>query len=246
MDFGSVGVIVQARMGSSRLPGKVLKDCHGKPILGWVLDRLAMVDPNISIVVATSDLPADDAIEEFCRKRSVSFVRGSETDVLSRFILAAQKLSRPVLVRVTADCPLIDPEVVRNCLLRFFQSPSRADYLSNVIQRTYPRGLDVEVFTADALFKADKEAKSSGEREHVTPFIYRHPEIFRIDSVAGEKDFSHHRWTLDTAEDFELISKLIGAGLKTGAHFGLKELIEISSKNPEWEKINLSVEQKAH
>ena len=224
-------------MGSTRLPGKVLKDIAGRPMLSYQMERLRRVKRAERIVVATTDQPADDAVERFCQKEKIACVRGSEHDVLARYHLAIERFPADVVVRITADCPLIDPAIVDEAIAAY-----EPDYVSNMLETTYPYGMAVEVFSAQALREAHREAKDPAEREHVTPFIYRHPERYRLRSLTMAPNLSHHRWTVDTPEDFELVSRL----LKTlKPHFTLQDVLAVLDKHPDWCAINAHVEQKA-
>lgn len=224
-------------MGSSRLPGKVLKDIAGRPMLSYQMERLRRVKRAERIVVATTDQPADDAVERFCQKEKIACVRGSEHDVLARYHLAIERFPADVVVRITADCPLIDPAIVDEAIAAY-----EPDYVSNMLETTYPYGMAVEVFSAQALREAHREAKDPAEREHVTPFIYRHPERYRLRSLTMAPNLSHHRWTVDTPEDFELVSRL----LKTlKPHFTLQDVLAVLDEHPDWCAINAHVEQKA-
>ena len=191
--------IVQARMGSTRLPGKVLMTIGPMSVLELLVRRLRQSRLD-QIVVATSDLALDDAIVEAAGRLSVPIVRGPEHDVLARFLRAVEEHPATEVIRVTADCPLIDPQVVDRALARY--RSSGADYCSNTLIRTFPDGLDVEVVSASALREAGGEASDPAEREHVTPFIYRRPRRFRIAQITSDDPrLGRERWTLDTADD---------------------------------------------
>ena len=224
-------------MGSTRLPGKVLKDIAGRPMLSYQMERLRRVKRAERIVVATTDQPADDAVERFCQKEKIACVRGSEHDVLARYHLAIERFPADVVVRITADCPLIDPAIVDEAIAAY-----EPDYVSNMLEITYPYGMAVEVFSAQALREAHREAKDPAEREHVTPFIWRRPQRYRLKSLTMAPNLSHHRWTVDTPEDLELVSRL----LKTlKPHFTLQDVLAILDEHPDWCAINAHVEQKA-
>lgn len=233
----STAIVVQARMGSTRLPGKVLKDIAGRPMLSYQMERLRRVKRAERIVVATTDQPADDAVERFCQKEKIACVRGSEHDVLARYHLAIERFPADVVVRITADCPLIDPAIVDEAIAAY-----EPDYVSNMLETTYPYGMAVEVFSAQALREAHREAKDPAEREHVTPFIWRRPQRYRLKSLTMTPNLSHHRWTVDTPEDFELVSRL----LKTlKPHFTLQDVLAVLDQHPDWCAINAHIEQKA-
>ncbi|MCU0701920.1 MAG: glycosyltransferase family protein [Myxococcaceae bacterium] len=201
-----VVAVIQARLKSTRLPAKVLLDLGGVTALERCVRRVRRFRNVAEVVIATSDTPGDEIIERVGERLGLRVVRGSETDVLSRYVLAAERTDAEVVVRVTSDCPLIDPDVSSLVIERFLEDP-RADYASNVMERRLPRGLDTEVFSAMALLRANRNATELTEREHVTAHIYRRPEVFRCLSVVGHigEDHSRHRWTLDTVEDYRFL-----------------------------------------
>lgn len=202
-------VIIQARMSSTRLPGKVLMDLLGQPMLARQLRRVRECRELNELVVATTDQSVDDAIADLCIREGVQYFRGSENDVVSRYVGAAQLVKADVVVRMTADCPLIDPQVTDRVVTELTSGVPACDYASNVIQRTYPRGLDVEAFTMDALLRVHRLATSAGAREHVTLFIYsERRDLFRCRSITDEVDNSDLRWTVDTMEDLQLMRLL--------------------------------------
>ncbi len=240
-----VCVIIQARMGSKRLPGKVLKEVLGKPLLGYQCERLARSKRADEIIIATTTALADEAIVEFCRKNSLFCFRGSEEDVLDRFYSAALRQRAEVVVRVTGDCPLIDPEVVDRVIRFYLENVSKFDYVSNVLERTYPRGMDCEVFGAQTLAEVHREARLSPEREHVTRFIYTHPERYRLGSVTFScGNESRHRWTVDTPEDFELIRKILTQLYPANPVFTLRDVLGLLERHPDWENLNAHIQQK--
>ena len=198
----TITVIVQARMGSSRLPGKVLRPLAGRPMLALMLERLAGVQSG-PVVVATSDRDLDTPIATLTHELGVPCIRGSETDVLGRLSLAAHIHRADHIVRLTADCPLTDPHLVDEVVATHLAA--QADYTSNTLLRTFPDGLDVEVMRTSALADAAAHAHDAAEREHVTPFIYRDPARFRLAAHLGPQDLEDERWTVDTADDFEFI-----------------------------------------
>jgi len=195
--------IIQARMGSTRLPGKVLKDVGGQSVLARVVRRAGRATLLDDVAVATSILSEDDVIAEDCIRLGVHCFRGDQADVLDRYYRAAQFCRADVVVRITADCPLIDPELADNTIDEFIEQ--RPDYASNSLVPTYPSGLSVEVFTLVALQRAWREATQSYQRAHVTPYLYENPQLFSILSLTAEADYSRYRWTLDTEEDLETI-----------------------------------------
>lgn len=238
-----VSIFVQARMGSTRLPGKVLKTVLGRPLLAYQMERLHCVRHADDIIVATTTSAADQAIVDTCRDFDWPYFRGSEEDVLDRFYRAARHFKSHIIVRVTADCPLIDPEVIEEVIQRFTTS-NDFDYVSNTIERTFPRGLDVEVFSFAALEKAYLEAKHPHEREHVTPYIYRHPEKFKLTQVTLEEDLSDCRWTIDTEEDFLMVENVIKNLYPHIPGFAMRDIFSYLIENPDVVALNAHIEQK--
>jgi len=198
--------VLQARTGSTRLPGKVLQDLGGRPLLRFMLDRLGDLHVD-ELVVATSTLDRDDAVAEIAHAAGRPVVRGSEHDVLDRFAAALAVHPADHVVRLTADCPLADPVLIEAVLSRHVDRA--ADYTSNVFPRTFPRGLDCEVMSATALRTAHAEATEASEREHVTPFLYRRPERFRLANMRNDLALGREGWTVDTAEDLEFVRRLV-------------------------------------
>lgn len=231
-------------MGSTRLPEKVLIDVCGKPVLWHMLNRLRFSDKISDIVLAIPDSAHDDRLEDFAKEFGFQCFRGSEEDVLSRYYEAAVRFGADVVVRLTADCPLVDPRVTERVVKEHLNSG--ADYTSNIIKRTYPRGLDTEVFNYDVLEKANKEAKQDYEREHVTPYIYRHPEIFKLKSVeaSGKLRRPDLRLTVDTEEDLRLIREIFKRLYRDGQIFYTDDIIDLLDKHSELRAINMHVEQK--
>lgn len=225
--------IVQARMTSSRLPGKVLADICGKPMLQRVIERARRVERLDAILVATTVNASDDPVVELCNRLGVKAFRGDERDALERYGEAAAFAAAVAVLRLTGDCPMIDPGVIDKAIAMFEEGTW--DYVSNCNVRTYPDGLDAEVFTRAALDEAVREARHSFLREHVTPYIRgSHPEYgrgpFRIGQVTFEADFSHLRWTVDTAEDLERIRCLV-AGLPE--NFTWLQALAAATRQPE-------------
>lgn len=233
-------------MGSTRLPGKVLKDLEGETMLARVVQRLSRSKLIDEVLIATTDRAADDAIVEECRRCAVQVFRGDENDVLDRYFRAAQLARAEVVVRITSDCPLIDPGVTDKTIAAFLnpQGQETPDYASNCIVRTYPRGLDTEVMTAQALERCWRAANQPYERTHVTPYIYEHPGEFKILSVTGEKDFSKHRWTVDTREDLEFV-RAIYARLKGRDDFLWPDALTVLDRDATLMELNRSIVQKA-
>lgn len=238
------GVIIQARMGSSRLAGKVMKDIKGKSILEHVIERVRQSEMIDEIIIATTTLERDDVIESEVRKCGVQVYRGSEDDVLSRYYEAATENGLDTIIRITSDCPLIDPHLL-DAIIRYFND-NQFDIVTNAgaekTNRTYPRGLDVEVFSFAVLEDAYQNAKEKYQREHVTPYIYESSD--QVSFFKNDKDYSMYRWTLDTEEDFNMI-KEVYSELYHGTHdFYFKDIIELMNNKPYIGEINAHIEQK--
>ncbi|MGH8239594.1 MAG: cytidylyltransferase domain-containing protein [Steroidobacteraceae bacterium] len=240
-----VVIIVQARMGSTRLPGKVLKPIAGRPMLSYQIERLRRVQRGQQLVVATTINPLDDAIVSFCRDAGVDCCRGSEQDVLSRYWQAAEQFAATTVVRVTADCPLLDPQLVDLAIETFVDHAGRYDYVSNMITPTWPYGMAVEVLSEQVLREANRESIDAAEREHVTPFVYLRPDRYRIKSLTRHPDLSWHRWTVDTPEDFQLVSLLLESLYPRRPAFTIDDVLATLDRHPDWANINAHVAQKS-
>ncbi|OUC13624.1 MAG: acylneuraminate cytidylyltransferase [Alkalinema sp. CACIAM 70d] len=239
-------IIVQARMTSTRLPGKVLKTVLGKPLLEYQLERLQRVSLADQIVVATTVNETDQPIVDLCVRLSIPVYRGSEEDVLARYYEAATQFAAEVIVRVTSDCPLIDPELIDRVIAQYQENHPRDSYVANfsLDRRTYPRGLDVEVFSYQALKEANQEAFEAHQREHVTPFIYQNPTRYTLAALHGDRDYSYHRWTVDTPEDFALIRLLLEELTPVHPQFSFQDVLTLLEQHPAWIEINAHIEQK--
>ncbi|NFE73504.1 acylneuraminate cytidylyltransferase [Clostridium botulinum] len=236
--------IIQARMGSSRLPGKVLKKICGKTVLEHDINRVNLASNIDEIVIATTTNCEDDSIVEEAKRLGVKCFRGSENDVLSRYYFAAKKSNADTVIRITSDCPCLDYKILTYMLTMYLDKSSNVDYMNNTIERTYPRGYDIEIFSFAALEKAFINAKKEYEREHVTPYLYDLNNKFRILSYKNSKDYSKYRVTLDTKEDFEVIKAIYEELYTSNEYFLLEDVIEFLEKNPQIVKINQSIEQK--
>jgi spore coat polysaccharide biosynthesis protein SpsF len=228
-------------MGSTRLPGKVLADIQGHPMLWYVVQRTRAATTLNDVMVATTTQSPDDDIVDFCGQLGVTCFRGSEVDVLDRYYQAALREKADVVIRITSDCPLIDPEIIDKVVRAFLADES--DYASNSLVRTYPRGLDTEVMTFQVLEQAWLRARKPYERAHVTAYIYDKSSDFRLLSVTGGNDYSHYRWTVDTPEDLELVRTIYGR-LK-GSDALLNDVIQLLQREPAIADINRAISQKA-
>lgn len=227
--------IVQARMGSTRLPGKMMLDLAGTPVIAHVIRRVRAARLVHGVWLATTVNAEDDVLADWAKNEKVPCYRGSVDDVLDRYYETAKLAGAETIVRVTGDCPLIDPEVIAG-VVRAFQE-HRVDYCSDVDPPTYPDGYDVEVFSFAALERAWREAKLKSEREHVTPYIRNHRELFTAKNVAHTPDLSSYRLTLDTSEDLVLIRNVAEACGKANT-CGLDAVLGILTAHPDWQRIN--------
>lgn len=233
--------IIQARMGSTRLPGKVLKDIGGETMLVRVARRARRAALLNQVVVATTVRRLDDAIVDECGRQDIPVFRGDEQDVLDRYYRAAETHGAEAVVRITSDCPFIDPGIIDRVIFPFLDEGP--DYAGNVIMRTYPRGLDISVMTMAALRRAWLEADEPYQREHVTPYIYQSPDLFKLLSVTGKIDYSNFRWTVDTAEDLEFV-RAVYSHLGNNDTFSWRDVLTVLAQNPWLAELNRHVEQK--
>ena len=236
--------IVQARMGSTRLPGKVMMDICGKSVLLHIIDRLKACELLDDIVIATTISDKDDVIFNAVSNynKSIGLFRGSEENVLERYYLTAKKANAGIIVRITSDDPLIDPFVIDDLIGEFMND--NCDYVSNSLNKTFPLGLDAEVFSFNALERAYHNASHAYEREHVTPYIIENPDQFKLLNVANNIDLSHLRWTLDTKEDFEFINAVYKRIYPKKQLFLMDDVLELLEHEPELIDINRHIEQK--
>ena len=244
MKSKKTAAIIQARMGSTRLPGKVMKDLKGKPVLWHVIKRVKQAENIDQIIIATTTHKRDTIIFEKAKEWGVNAYQGSEEDVLARYYEAANKYEIDTVIRITSDCPLVDPQVIDE-IVEYYNNDEYTlvtNAGSDLNNRTYPRGLDTEVFSFEVLEKAYNKAEKKYQREHVTPYIYEnYDDIYYYKS---NKDLSNYRLTLDTKEDFKLI-KVLYDKLYNGNHdFYLNEIIKVLNKNKELLKINQKIKQK--
>lgn len=232
--------IIQARAGSSRLPGKVLADLGGIPILAWVVRAARAASLVDRVVIATSTEPADDVVHEAAEKWGVSVVRGPEDDVLTRFLLAMRTYPSDLIVRLTADCPLLDPSLIDACV-SLASGPPYPDYVSTTLVRSLPRGLDVEVVRSEVLRALDAEARGH-DRVHVTSFVYSHPDRFSCLGVSTLLDGAGLRATVDTSDDLAAVRAVV-AELGSDAPTA-KEVVRLMRRRPDLVAMNAHVVQK--
>lgn len=228
--------VIQARLGSTRLPGKVLMKIEGKTVLQHTIERVRASKKAGRIVVATTIKEEDLKIVKLCAGLGVSVYCGSEDDVLDRYYQAAKIIKADPVVRITSDCPLIDPEVIDRVIGFYFRT--KQDYATNTFPPTYPDGQDVEVFSFSALKRAWKESRLASEREHVSLYIRNHPELFKITNLKYRQDLSRKRWTLDRYEDYKFIKTVYRPLYRKNRIFGMNEVLNFLKKHPELEQLN--------
>ncbi|WP_129691775.1 cytidylyltransferase domain-containing protein [Gottfriedia acidiceleris] len=238
-----VVAIIQARMGSSRLPGKVLRKVLNKPLLEYQIERVKRAKCINEIIIATTINETDQKIVDFCELLSLTYYRGSEEDVLSRYYEAASICQADIVVRITADCPLIDPDIIDQIINDFIKNQSHIDYVSNTVQRSFPIGMDVEVMTFPLIESINRLDLPQSYREHVTPYIYQSGK-YKIRQVLQETNKSHIRLTVDTPQDLNLISKILEEIYPDNPFFSLQDIYNLLDKNPKLLLINNHIKQK--
>tara|TARA_B100002049_G_scaffold181563_1_gene138558 strand:+ start:2005 stop:2751 length:747 start_codon:yes stop_codon:yes gene_type:complete len=231
-------VIIEARTGSSRLPNKVVAEIEGKPMIFYVIDRIKQIKSVEQIILATTQEENDKILTEIAKQNSIGSFVGDSIDVLDRGYQCALQNNADPIIRITGDCPLIDPDIVEE-MLEFYLK-NNYDYVSNRINPKYPDGLDVEIYSFNTLQMAAQNAKWSSERELVTTYITKNPKNFKIFSYENQEDLSEYRWTVDEQKDLEFIRKIYSI-MKPKTNFSMKEIIEILSKNSELLKINAGI-----
>lgn len=240
----SVNAIIQARCGSTRFPNKVFALIDGKPLLWHVVNRLKYATKIDDIIVATTVSEKDDKIEQWCKENNVYCFRGSEENVLNRYYSASEAFPSEYVVRITADDPFKEPKVIDAVITKLIEEGY--DHVTNNLPPSFPEGLDCEAFKKSALDRSEKEAETAFEREHVTQYIYHHPEIFKIGNVSNPENLSYLRWTIDKDVDFEMVKAVYAH--RNPANKGIllmDEILEILKANPEIEKINSEVVRSA-
>lgn len=240
----SVNAIIQARCGSTRFPNKVFALIDGKQLLWHVVNRLKYATKIDDIIVATTVSEKDDKIEQWCKENNVHCFRGSEDNVLNRYYCASEAFPSDYVVRITADDPFKEPKVIDAVITKLIEEGY--DHVTNNLPPSFPEGLDCEAFKKSALDRSEKEAETAFEREHVTQYIYHHPEIFKIGNVSNPENLSYLRWTIDKDVDFEMVKAVYAH--RNPANKGIllmDEILEILKANPEIEKINSEVERSA-
>lgn len=233
----NIVAIIQARMGSSRLPGKVMADIAGKPMIFHVANRVGRAKMIDLVAVATSTHNSDDVLAAYCKNEGIRCYRGSEDDVLDRFYQAAKDFNADIVVRLSSDCPLHDPDIIDLTVKTLLES--KADFVSGGMETTFPDGLDAAAFPMTTLEKTWREATLKSDREHVTTYIHHNPEKFRRETIRNGEDLSHHRWTVDEPRDLEFVRQIY-ARLGDG-HFGMREILALLDSYPELNRINAGI-----
>ena len=235
----TTGCIIQARMGSTRLPGKVLMKLDKQnTVLDYVIQQLKHCKNIEKIIIATTSLKEDDVIETFAKNNNILYFRGNSLDVLDRYYQCAKLYNLTIIIRITADNPLIDPNIVEKVLTEF--KLHSYDYVSNVVVRSFPYGTETEVFSFDALEKGWNNAKNDNEREHVTPYFYNNPKKFKVHNVQHQNDLSLFRWTVDQIEDFTLVKNIISKIDKRPIL--MDDIMSLLTKEPDLLTINKNVQ----
>jgi spore coat polysaccharide biosynthesis protein SpsF (cytidylyltransferase family) len=230
-----IGCIIQARLGSTRLPGKVMLSVDGSnPLIYYVINQIKYSKLSEKIIIATTELTEDQIIVDFAKKNSIDFFRGSTENCLDRYYQCARSFSVSTIVRITCDNPLIDPTLIDDAIKKF--NDGNYDYVSNCKPRSFPQGTEVEVFSFRALEKAWNEAKKPSETEHVTPYFYNNPDKFRIFNITNQENISNLRWTVDREQDLEFVRAIIRRIQRSPIL--MKDILEILKNEPEIADIN--------
>lgn len=235
--------IIQARLGSSRLPGKIFLPLAGNPLLWHVVDRVSQTKMIDKIVVATSQSPQDDCVETWARQNGLHWYRGSEQDVLARYYHTATCFKAENIVRITADDPFKDPEVIDR-VIELYQEGGY-DFAYNTKPATFPEGLDVEVFSIGSLEAALQDTKDPYDREHVTPYLYRYPHRFLQGNLTNDPDLSFLRWTIDTPADYQMAANIYDKLYGNGNLFLMQDILDFLEENPKMIEINQNIKRSA-
>lgn len=240
-----VCMIIQARLGSTRLPKKILMKVNGRPLLSCMIERVKRAGKVDRIVIAATASHLDSQVETFCKDENVECFRGNEEDVLDRYYNCAQQIGAKVIVRLTSDCPLIDPAVIDEVVNCYLENSFKYDFVANTVPPpgTYPDGMDVEVFSFDLMEKAWKNAKKPSEREHVTFYFWKNPDLFKVYRYDLKTDLSKYRLTIDYEEDYLLIKKIIEHFHDDKLLFTMEDIIAFLKSNPDIAEINQHIER---
>jgi spore coat polysaccharide biosynthesis protein SpsF len=241
MSSGKVIIVIQARMSSTRLPGKVMLDLCRKPLLLRMHERVKYSEFADNIVIAASVSKADDEIAGLCEQNEINYFRGSEEDLIERHFFAGEEFGAESIVKIPSDCPLIDYRIIDKILKFYKNNPGKYDYISNLHPATYPDGNDVEVIPMKSLETAYKESALQMEREHTTPFLWERPERFNLFNIEWETGLDYsmsHRFTIDYKEDYDFIRTVYNELYPVNPKFGLNDILSLLESKPEIRKIN--------
>jgi spore coat polysaccharide biosynthesis protein SpsF len=233
--------VIQARMGSSRFPGKIMQPLAGEPLLIRLVERVKASKYCGKIVIATTYKDVDDPVVELCKKNRILCFRGHPTDLLDRHLNVGKVFKADALIKIPSDCPLIDPAVIDKVIKFYLDSPFSFDYVSNLHPATYPDGNDVEIFSMESLEKAWEEAEKELEREHTTPYFWENPDKFKIGNITWETGWDYsmtHRWTIDYEEDFLFIKNIYDELYDINPLFSMQDILDLLKEKPEISKIN--------
>ena len=235
---------IEARMGSTRLPGKTMKEIVGKPMLELLIERLKRARRIDEIVVATTVKPEDEVIVELAERVGVKWFRGSSEDVLDRVLKAAKFYRADIIVEITGDCPLIDPAVVDIVIKRYLEE--KHDYVSNCLSRTFPRGLDTQAFSVGVLEEVSQLTQDPVDRENVSLYIYEHPRKYKLHNIEAPPECYHpeYRWTVDTEEDFQFVKAVYESLYYENPNFSTEDIVKLLEEKPDLCKINMYIKQK--
>jgi len=231
---------IQARMASTRLPGKVMKEILGRPVIWHIFSRLKQAKLVNQIIIATSNNPDDKVIAGFAKANAIDCYTGSENDIVDRLYQPMKQFKADAIVRITADCPLADPGIVDKVTGLFLDAKGGYDYVSNINPPTFPDGLDTEIFSFTALERVWHETKTPFEREWIAANFFEHPEKFRLGNVTNDSDLSHMRWTVDYQDDFDFVMEIYKRLYRPDKTFLMEDVLDLLKKYPELSKINQS------
>ena len=230
--------LIQGRMGSTRLPGKVLADIEGKPLIWHIFNRLQKISLISEVVISTTNQSTDKPLIEFAKKENIAYFAGSEDDIIDRIYKTGEKFSCDILVKINADCPLIDIELIENGINLFLSSKNKPDLITNCVEETFPEGMQYSIFNFNVIKKIWLTLKESFWREYFYRFMIENKNNFSIINIKNEKDLSKLRWTVDYQEDLEFVKKIYSKLYSKNQFFGMNEILNLLDKNPEIRKIN--------
>lgn len=229
---------IQARMGSTRLPGKAMKKINGKTLIEWINYRLSFCKEVDQIVLSTADTPENDPLEALAKEIGIDYYRGSEADLISRLLETAKKFSADAIIRVTGDCPLVDSELLDKMIKIYREKAPEVDYVTNVSPPTFPDGMDLEIISTKVLEKLDKEIKHPLYRENLTATFLENPDAYNIYNVSDNRNIVGLRLTVDYQEDFDLVKIIFTKLHKDGQIFTMEDILDLFKREPELAKIN--------